>query len=241
MALPLEEVKLFFRLHRTLMWLVNRRLQVLDQEAATPDDFSGLPAETRIKVHEALLGHRELIDAFADENPFQFSEEDLAIVRSWKHLVTGRFYAFRQLAKYMVFLTSEEPVIAYGVVALFDPFEDLIGPYLPWMVRTTLLPFRDRIVYDGLIASYNIEFGPGIRRSLNESYQRAKERFGIVTQLPFDPGRAQPVGKQARPGRMPTRTGNAGGRSHGTEQARRAYDEIAGRTDAFCQQYLDEE
>ena len=34
----------------------------------------------------------------------------------------------------MVFLSSKEPVIAYRVVALFDPFEVVIGPHPPRMV-----------------------------------------------------------------------------------------------------------
>ncbi len=80
----------------------------------------------------------------------------------------------------MVFLSSTEPVVAYGVVALFDPFEVVIGPYLPRMIETTLLPFKGRIVYDGLITGFNIFFGGGIKRSLNESYKEAKERSGII-------------------------------------------------------------
>src|SRR5262245_33418163 len=121
MQLPLEDVDRFFRLHRSLMFFVNQRLKVIDDKVATPEAYSGLPPETRLKVHKALLDHMELIDAFADENPFHFDEGDLEIVRSWKHLVTGTFYAFRQLQDYMVFLSSTEPVVAYGVVALFDP------------------------------------------------------------------------------------------------------------------------
>src|SRR3954462_10117936 len=110
MQLALEDVDLFFRLHRSLMFFVNERLKVIDKKVATPEAYSGLPPETRIKVHKALLEHMELIDAFADENPFRFPGEDLEIVRSWKHLVTGTFYAFRQLRNYMVFLPSTEPV-----------------------------------------------------------------------------------------------------------------------------------
>src|SRR5436305_8311432 len=41
------------------------------------------------------------------------------------------------------------------------------------------------IVYDGLMTSYRISFGPGIRRSLNESFKEAKARHGIVTSLPM--------------------------------------------------------
>src|SRR4051794_16236179 len=117
MQLPLEDVDLFFRLHRSLMFFVNQRLHVLDQKVATPEKYSGLPPEARIEVHKALLDHIDLIDAFAGENPFQFDAADLEIVRSWKHLVSGTFYAFRQLRDHMVFLSSTEPVVAYGVVA----------------------------------------------------------------------------------------------------------------------------
>ena len=84
---------------------------------------------------------------------------------------TGRFYVFRELKKYTVFLSTTSPAIAYGVLALSQPFEELIGPYLPVLTQTVLLPFKGMIVYDGLMSSYNISFGPGIRRNLNERFQ----------------------------------------------------------------------
>lgn len=126
----------------------------------------------------------DLIDAFVDENPFGFDGRDLEVVRSWKDLVAGKFFAFRQLKKYMVFLTSEGPTLAYGVLALSEPIGEIIGPPLPVMCETTLLPFEGAIVYDGLINAYNIYFGGGIKRSLDESYREAKRDFGIITSLP---------------------------------------------------------
>ena len=73
-----------------------------------------------------------------------------------------------------MFLSTDKQPIAYGVLALSQPFEELIGPYLPVLTQTVLLPFKDVIVYDGLMSSYRISFGPGIRRSLNESFKEAK-------------------------------------------------------------------
>ena len=91
----------------------------------------------------------DLIDAFVSENPFRLSEDELEIVRSWKDLVAGEFYVYRCLKKYTVFLTTGEPVVAYGVLSLTDSFEDLIGHRLPHLCKTVLLPFKGRIVYDG--------------------------------------------------------------------------------------------
>jgi hypothetical protein len=241
MQLSLEDVKQFFRLHRSLMFFVNQRLKVLDEDVADPKAYSGLPWQARIKVHAALLEHRELIGAFADENPFHFDEADLEIVRSWKHLLAGTFYVFRYLRNYTVFLSSTEPVLAYGVLALFDPLEVVVGPDLPRMIKTTLLPFKGRIVYDGLMTGYNVIFGPGIRRSLNESYKRAKERFGIIMSLPFDPATHPPIERQSKPSMRATGAGGRRGKSAGPAAARAAHDRIVALTDAFCREHLDDE
>lgn len=241
MQLSLEEVEQFFRLHRSLMFFVSQRLGVIDETVATPEAYSGLPPETRIEIHKAFLEHMHLIDAFVAENPFGFDEEDLEIIRSWKDLVSGTFYAYRQLQNYMIFLSLTEPPVAYGVVALFDPFEHLIGPYLPRMIKTTLLPFQGRIVYDGLITGYNVTFGGGIKRRLNESYKEAKQRCGIVTQLRFDPGSARKVEEKPKPRPRTTKARTSGGKAATTEKLRRALDKIVGLTDAFCREHLDDE
>ena len=117
---------------------------MLPDNPATPEAFSGLSPQKRLKVRDAFLAHLDLIQSFVDENPAHLPEDELAIVRSWRHLVAGKFYIFRELKKYTVFLSTEGPAIAYGVLALSQPFEELIGPYLPVLVQTVLLPFKDR-------------------------------------------------------------------------------------------------
>jgi hypothetical protein len=92
----------------------------------------------------------------------------------------------------MVFLSSTEPV-----VALFDPFELVISPHLPRMIKTTLLPFEEKIVYDGLVTNDNVTFGAGIKRRLNASYKEAKERWGIATSLPPAIEKSQPAKKNS--------------------------------------------
>jgi len=231
MQLPLDDVDLFFRLHRGLMFFVNRKLRVLDQKVATPEAYSGLPPEARVEVHKALLDHTDLIDAFADENPFNFDEAGLEVVRSWKHLVTGTFYAFRQLRDHMIFLSSTEPVVAYGVVALFDPFEAVVGPYLPRMIKTTLLPFKGRIVYDGLVTAYNVTFGGGIKRRLNEDYKDAKERSGIVTSLPMSDKPLPRKAPKAKPAPKPP----------SREEKDEVLHVILGLIDQLCKEHLNEE
>jgi hypothetical protein len=185
MLLERHDVALFFRLHRTLMFFVNQRLKVIPDKLHSPGEFAVLSPEVRLKVRDALLADVDLIEAFVAKNPARLPEDDLAIVRSWRHFVEGKFYVFRDLKKYTVFLSTEKHPVAYGVLALSQPFEDLIGPDLPVLTQTVLLPFKDKIVYDGLLTNYRISFGAGIRRELDQVFKEAKQRNGIVSSLPI--------------------------------------------------------
>lgn len=213
------------------MCFVNERLQVVPH-IDTPEQFSALSPETRLKIRNAFVDESDLIELFVDANPFDLTGEELAIVASWRHQVAGKFFVYRYLKKHAVFLATEEPPTAYGVVALTDPFDNLIGPYLPVWTETVLLPFQDKIVYDGLLSSYNISFGPGIRRSLNESYKAAKERLGIVTSLPI---KARPAVKRPPKKAMPKPVRAA------SDEVQEVLDVIVGMTDEFCRDHLNDE
>ena len=231
MLLTPQDVTLFFKLHRTLMFFVNQRLQAIPDNLATPDQFAALSPEIRVKVRDAFLAHPDLIDEFVEQNPAHLPADELDIVRSWRHFVAGKFYIFRELKQCTVFLSVERPVIAYGVLALSQPFDDLVGPHLPVLVETVLLPFKDKIVYDGLMNGYRISFGPGIRRSLNESFKNAKAQHGIVSSLPMSdeplPPKAPKVRLVPKP---PSR-----------EEKDEALGVIIGLIDQFCKEHLNEE
>jgi len=223
-----DEAELFFKLHSSLMCFVNERLEIVPG-IRNPSEFRSLSADSRLKARNALLDNMNLLDMFVDLNPFEFSGEELNIVLSWKHQVAGKFFVFRNLKKYTVFLAEKAPV-AYGVVALTEPFEDLIGSDIPVWAETVLLPFKDQIIYDGLLCRYNVFFGGGIRRRLQESYIGAKERLGIVTALPVQPpniANRRPVKKvQPKPSK---------------DAVQKALKGIVGMTDGFCRERLNEE
>jgi hypothetical protein len=241
MRLDPHELRLFYKLYPALLFFVNQRLKVVEKPLARPEKVIKLPTEDRIKLRDALVANMDLIDAFVSENPFKLSENELAIVRTWKDLVAGEFYVYRCLTKYTVFLTTGEPVLAYGVLSLIDTFEDLLGPRIPHLCKAVLLPFKGQIVYDGMLAGYNITFGSGIRRRLKDSYEEAKERRGIVTTLPPPTEMPQPVWTKPADKKGAAKAKTKGGKTTTSEAARLAYDEIVGMTDAFCREHLDDE
>ena len=54
---------------------------------------------------------------------------------------------------------------------------------LPIIVKATLLPFKGRIITDGLVQRYNIFSGGGVKKMLRETYSEAKRNGRIITNL----------------------------------------------------------
>jgi len=190
MRLSERDLKLFYKLHPALLFYANKQTKTIEH-VSTLDEFMCLAPEPRCRIRDALCDNAHLIDSFVAENPRHFSAGELDILRDWKHFIKGQFFLIRYLKKYAVFLEEGQPR-AYGVVGLSDEIEDMLGPRLPIYLETVLLPFRGQIVYDGLVTTYSVYFGPGMRRSLNDAYQEAKFRYGVITSLPFSPDKAGP-------------------------------------------------
>lgn len=185
MRLSREDGSLFYKLYPALMFYTNQRLSVINDFASGLDGYLAVPYELRLKVRDALYAHRELIDEFIRENPASLTPDELGIVFGWNNAVVGTFCILRYLKHCTVFLHDASPPKAYDVIALDDPLERLLGSHLPVFTRAVLLPFKGKIIYDGLLLPLGIFLGPGVLKSVNESYREAKAKFGVMSSLPL--------------------------------------------------------
>lgn len=129
-----------------------------------------LPPERRVLTRDALYEHPECFDAFLEETDLSHIPDAEAIVTGWRdHRIAGDFYVLRHLKRHTIFLSSEDPPRAFGVLGLADPLE-LFVPNPPALATAVLLPLRDRIIYDGFLFTTGpmLIFGGGIRRSLDK-------------------------------------------------------------------------
>lgn len=177
MRLSEEDIDLFYKLNWSLLFYVNKKYNIIS--GLNSPSLKGQPMENVHELHEKLYEHPEMIESFVSENPFGFNDEELAIIKCWKNFMKDKFYIVTHLKEGSIFLNEQR---AYLVLSLYDEFEDIF-PHLPFMVKTTLLPFKGRIIYNGVFQTYNIFFGSGIRRSVHADYQKAKSRFGVISSL----------------------------------------------------------
>lgn len=186
MKLSKDDTDLFYRLHKSLLVYANKKLNMINNVNSI-EALEKIPMEKTSKLILKLYESTNLIASFAETNPCNFSTEELSIVKSWKNFVRDKFLIMKYLEKYTIFLNTTGHSKAYGVFGLVNTFEELLGPFLPVMAETILLPFKDKITYCGNIITYPIHFGGGITRGFKDSYEEAKFTYGIITSLPFIP------------------------------------------------------
>lgn len=189
MKLAKEEADLFFKLMWGLQFYINEQRQILPKVKSV-EEYTKLQSADKVQVRDVLWENPGLIDAYVAENSDGLSAAELGIVRKWKGFVSGTFQIFRLLKKHAVFIREDSQV--YGVLGLHDSLEEVfLGRPLPIMVQAVLLPFKGKVVYDGLLKWSNIFFGGGIRTSLKEEYMVAKQQGRIITTL--EPELAEPA------------------------------------------------
>ncbi len=169
MVLPQEDCALFYRLFFALLDYINEHYHVVDMPKMSGAD--SVDCTLSRQVANYVWARTNLIDEYLAQAT-DLSPEDAETVHSWKRCVTGRFFVERHLKRGTAMIAENDEV--YMVSGIVSDWEDMLPP-LPAMVKTTLLPFKGRIIYDSVFESFPIIFGGGIKKMLKETYMDAKK------------------------------------------------------------------
>ena len=161
-----------------------------------------------VKEIDAYLA---MADSAKDSDERDSGERE--ILQSWKHCVNGQFFIERHLKSGSILIGRPETAdttdngnkdnssvrsaakkednhdnhdSVFLVCGLNSSIEEMFpSDYfpLPVIVKATLLPFKGRIITDGLVQRYNIFSGGGVKKMLRETYSEAKRNSRIITSL----------------------------------------------------------
>ncbi len=184
MILPPHQTERFYRIWWALLNDTNAQRRVI-RDLPPITIQTGLDVKKAVKIRDALWADDGLREQFIQDNPANLSPADLDIVASWQDRLSGDFFILKHLKKHSIFLSQikGQPARAYAVLGLLSSLAEVIGPYLPVLVKAVLLPFEEKIIYDGILQPYSVMFGPGIRADLNDQLRDLQEREGVITNL----------------------------------------------------------
>ncbi len=181
-TLSAEDKRTFFRLFIPLLQFTNQKFEVnkyLDEDlrAYHPD------LEDLKEVADVLWQNTDTIDEFIKANEDRLSAVERTLLERWRHPVSGQFIIERHLAKGSIFIESKVGNV-YLVKGLTDPWSVMFANRTPpILLDTTLIPFRDCIISDGLTMMQNIYFSTEARNDFKDVYMHAKQNGKIISSL----------------------------------------------------------
>jgi len=180
MKLSVSDAKLFFGLMWSLQFFVNQKLQIFP-DINSKAEYTDLPQNDKFQVRNALYKNSELFHEYLSANPDNLTKDSLDIIEQWQYFIHDNFVIERYLKKHAIFISNDT---VYGVLGISDSFNDMFPKsHLPIYVKTVLLPFKDILIYDGLLEGYGVHLGSGVKQELKEQYLCAKQMGKIISSL----------------------------------------------------------
>ena len=182
MTLSEEDGKLYYQLWMPLLDFVNKKSKVAPK-LKKMENASSLDPNEVAKVSDYLWDHVELIDEYLSERGESLSEAHRDIIVRWKYRVKDTFVLERHLKKGSILISSENKV--YQSVGVISTWEEMFPSFvLPIIIEATLIPFRDVIISDGLMKSFPVILGTGVKQQCKDIYMDAKRDGTIIRTLP---------------------------------------------------------
>ncbi len=180
MILSEEQAKLFYDLWIPLLDFVNRKYK-LRKEFYGMDSPKGLPLDVVRIISGKLWEDTKVIDEYISKNAQNMSEKQVSIVRGWKKVVHGEFVVERHLKNGSILISCDEDGRVYRVRGIYSSWREMLGTLpMPQIVETSLIPFQDVIIHDGIVMPYGVCLGKNMADQARRMYLNAKEHKQII-------------------------------------------------------------
>ncbi len=172
------ELSMYLNTHLKFLFFCHSEIKSL-KKALDYEGFKKEPFETKHKARNYFNQNDYLLDKYISSAKNRLPENEIMILLGFKKRITSDFLILKSLKSYTIFIDMENNI--YGVHSLSDPLDEML--LLPVVVNMTILPFRDKIIYDGFINSYNMHIGPNMKRSYQDLLNENRKSKKIITRI----------------------------------------------------------
>ena len=162
-----KDVKLFYQCYLSLLGLVNSKEQVVPDFVIRLDSFVDLE-KLNVVIDYFWPNKEKWIDMYIKENPLKLTPKNLKIVENFKYGIRKEFVVVAFKKRHTIFNDGKFNYMVKGLNANID--EIIYADELPVYVRTTLLPFKEDIIYDSVLGTSEISIGPNAALKIFEDY-----------------------------------------------------------------------
>lgn len=173
MVLTDKDAEQFYDLWIALLDFVNQKYKLI-KELYGMTSPKGLPLKSVALISSKLWEDKDIIDEFVLSGFKKMDEEEMEIVRSWKKSIHGKFIVDRHLRKGSVLISIDNNEV-YVVKGIYSSWREILEGYpMPQLVQATLMPFREVIIHNGVVAPYGICLSRNMSEQFKQIYLEAK-------------------------------------------------------------------
>ena len=153
MILESRKYKLFINTHLNLLHFISNEYKINETNISLRE-FKNLNFSQKMLCRNKLIENLDIIDHYLNFKKEGLTSQERTILLGFKKCISGKFIILKILKNHAIMINTDSNNV-YGVLALKDKFDDFFKTF-PVLVDLTILPFENKLIYDGFINSYNV-------------------------------------------------------------------------------------
>lgn len=163
----------YYKLYFALLEYTNKKYEIRkDIEKIYKQE--GLDPYKLKDIDEVLWEKKEsIINQFIEENPYHFNKEELDCVKDFNRSVRSNQFVIVGFEREYTKILSQEEGKIYMVKGIRGDIDEIVRGDLPIIITTTLLMFKNNIIYNGFFSEINLRFGNELKKEIKKEMKSA--------------------------------------------------------------------
>lgn len=170
------DVELFYKIYFGLLEFTNKKYAIR-KNFKIYNSISIEPYKLKDIIDKFWENKDRIIFEFCKANPYKFNKEELKLASEFKKGFRTIVIIAKFEEEYTAFMTENKIYMVKGLNVNIDT----IIPYkeLPYPTITSIIPFKNVLVYDSLLIELSIQFGNGLYKVVESEYSKLPKYYHI--------------------------------------------------------------
>ena len=175
-CLSKRDADLFYKIYFGLLDYTNQKYHIKEhfkiyrKKHINPYDLQNI-------IDKFWKNKKSIVTDFYTENPYHFNEEELDITHEFQKGFRDLVIIAKFEKEYTAVMTQNKVYMIKGVNANID--EIISYQDLPEPVMTSIIPFKNYLIYDGLLNSFPVKMGDGFTKAVAEDYEKSMKYYHL--------------------------------------------------------------
>jgi hypothetical protein len=175
-CLSKKDANLFYKLYFALLEFTNDKYHI-KKNLKIYNSINLDPSTINDIIEVFWKNKNDLINSFISTNKYNFTNKELSIIKDFKKGIRTLFIIVKYEEEYTALMSQDKTYMIKGINSNID--EVISYKNLPKTVMTTILPFKDNLIYDSIFVEYGITISDNIEKIINKDYSTSLKYYHL--------------------------------------------------------------